>query len=54
MMAPDRKRNDDEEAIRTAEALRLLKALSAVKSQPLREALIVLTEHLAGRADRRD
>ncbi len=51
---PDQKENQapNEEALKTEEALRLVKAFRAVDSQPVREALIVLTEHLGAARDR--
>lgn len=37
-----------EEAIRTEEALRLVKAFRNVENRAVREALIVIAEHLGG------
>lgn len=48
-MAADHEDNQaqtNEAALRTEEALRLIKAFRALDSQPVREALIVLAEHL--------
>lgn len=51
-MAQNRKSRDDE-AVKTAQALRLIKAFQALESQPLRDALLVLTEALAACEGRR-
>lgn len=52
-MAPDQKKNQaqNEEALKTEEALRLVKAFRAVDSRPVREALIVIAEHLGAVRD---
>ena len=54
-MAADHKENQahtEEAALRTEEALRLVKAFRALDSQPVREALIVLAEHLSAAKER--
>ena len=40
--------NEEAEAFRTEEALRLVKAFRNVESAAVREALIVIAEHLGG------
>jgi hypothetical protein len=51
-MARGEKSRDDE-ATKTAQALRLIKAFSALDDQPVREALIVLAEFIAAAEDDR-
>ncbi len=51
-MAQGQKSRDDEE-MRVAQGLRLIKAFAALDNQPLREALIILAESLAAGANRR-
>ncbi|WP_315830848.1 hypothetical protein [Bradyrhizobium prioriisuperbiae] len=51
-MAQSRKSRDDD-AVKTAQALRLVKAFTALDSQPVREALLTLAEALAAASEGR-